>query len=257
MSAPAAHSFSFEPLFLVLAAAAVYGYVRLARTVERPSRIRAAIFGTGIVLIAASLNSPLETLAIHYLLLIHLLQNVMIADWAPPLLVLGLTPAMRAAVAARGGRPLALLTRPLVALPLWLAVWYGVHLPAFYDFALRHPWLLNLEHGALIFAGLVFWWPVFSREPQRLSTPALLAFLGAAYVGSAFLSLALIFSGRAFYGFYEAAPRLWGLSATKDQNLGGILMNAEQLVVFFAALSYFLLKLLSEEEEAQRALEGP
>ena len=256
MNASAAYSFSFEPIFLVLAAAAVYGYVGLARTVERPSRIRVAIFGAGILLIAASLNSPLETLAVHYLLVIHLLQNVMIADWAPPLLVLGLTPAMRAAVAARGGRPLAFLTRPLVALPLWLAVWYGVHLPAFYDFALRHPWLLNLEHGALVFAGLVFWWPVFSREPQRLSTPVHLAYLGAAYVGSAFLSLALIFSGRAFYGFYEDAPRLWGLSAAKDQNLGGILMNAEQMVVFFAALSYFLLKLLSEEEEAQRALEG-
>jgi cytochrome c oxidase assembly factor CtaG len=256
VSAPAAYSFSFEPLFLVLSATAVYGYVRLARTVERPSRIRVAIFAIAILLIAASLNSPLETLAIHYLLVIHLLQNVMIADWAPPLLVLGLTPAMRAAVAARGGRPLTLLTRPLVALPLWLAVWYGVHLPAFYDFALRHPWLLNLEHGALVFAGLVFWWPVFSREPQRLSTPANLAYLGAAYIGSAFLSLALIFSGRAFYGFYEAAPRLWGLSPVKDQNLGGILMNAEQLIVFFAALSYFLLKLLSEEEDAQRALEG-
>ena len=256
MSAPASYSFSFEPLFLVLAAAAVYGYVRLARTVERPSRLRVALFGTGIVLVAVSLNSPLETIAIHYLLLIHLLQNVMIADWAPPLLVLGLTPAMRAAVAQRGGRPLVVLTRPRVALPLWLAVWYGVHLPAFYDYALRHPWLLNLEHGALIFAGLVFWWPVFSHLPQRLSTPWQLAYLGAAYVGSAFLSLALIFSGRAFYGFYEAAPRLWGLSPSKDQNLGGILMNAEQMLVFFAALTYFLLKLLSEEEEAQRALEG-
>ena len=187
MSAPASYSFSFEPIFLVLAAAAVYGYVRLARTVERPSRLRTALFGTGIVLIALSLNSPLETIAIHYLLLIHLLQNVMIADWAPPLLVLGLTPAMRAAVAARAGPPLARLTRPVVALPLWLAVWYGVHLPAFYDYALRHPWLLNVEHGALILAGLVFWWPVFSREPQRLSTPMQLAYLGAAYIGSAFL----------------------------------------------------------------------
>ena len=34
-------------------------------------------------------------------------------------------------------------------------------------------------------------------------------------------------------------------------------MNVEQLAVFFAALCYFLLRLLSEEEEAQRALEGP
>jgi putative membrane protein len=256
VNAPDPASFSFEPVFLLLAAAAAYGYVRLARTVERPSRWRATLFGLGVLLVAGSLNSPLETIAIHYLLVVHLLQNVMVADWAPPLLVLGLTPAMRAAVAARGGGWLARLTRPRVALPFWLVVWYGVHLPAFYDYALRHPWLLNVEHGLLLLAGLVFWWPVFSELPQRLSSALRLVYLGAAYVGSAFLSLALIFSASAFYGFYEAAPRLWGLSAEKDQNLGGILMNGEQMIVFFAALSYFLIRLLSEEEEAQRALEG-
>jgi cytochrome c oxidase assembly factor CtaG len=256
VSTPAATSFSFEPLFLVLCAAAVYAYVRMARTVERPGWWRATLFGTGIVLIALSLNSPLETIAIHYLLVVHLLQNVMVADWAPPLLILGLTPGMRDVVAARGGRALTFVTRPRFALPFWLLVWYGVHLPGFYDFALRHPLLLNVEHGLLILAGLVFWWPVFSLQPQELSTAVKLVYLGAAYVGSAFLSLALIFSASAFYGFYEEAPRLWGLSPEKDQNLGGILMNAEQMIVFFAALSYFLLRLLSEEEEAQRALEG-
>jgi putative membrane protein len=254
---PAAWSFTFEPAFLVIAAAAVYGYVRLAREVERPSRGRATLFGIGAALVAFSLNSPLETIAVHYLLVIHLLQNVMIADWAPPLLILGLTPAMRARVARLGGRPLAAVTRPRVTLPFWLVVWYGVHLPPFYDWALRHGWPLNLEHGLLILAGLVFWWPVFAAEPHRVSTPIKLAYLGAAYIGSAFLSLAYIFSARAFYTFYEHAPRLWGLSATKDQNLGGILMNVEQLIVFFAALSFYLLRLLSEEDETQRALERP
>ena len=68
VSTPASTSFSFEPLFLVLAAAAVYGYVRLARTVERPSGWRATLFGLGVALVAVSLNSPLETIAIHYLL---------------------------------------------------------------------------------------------------------------------------------------------------------------------------------------------
>jgi putative membrane protein len=252
---PASTSFSFEWIFLLLCAAAVYGYVRLARA-ERPPRGRAVLFALGIALVALPLNSPLETIAVHYLLVIHLLQNVMIADWAPPLLVLGLTPAMRARVARAGGRPLELVTRPTLALPFWLVVWYGVHLPPFYDWALRTGWPLNLEHGLLILAGLVFWWPVFAEEPQRLGTPIRLAYLGIAFIGSAFLSLAYIFSARAFYAFYEHAPRLWGLSAAKDQNLGGILMNGEQLIVFFAALSYFLLKLLSEEDEAQRALES-
>lgn len=255
MNAPASTSFSFEWIFLVLSAAAVYGYARLART-EHPPRGRVILFALGILLVAVPLNSPLETIAIHYLLLVHLLQNVMVADWAPPLLVLGLTPAMRAEVARRGGHALAWLTRPRFVLPFWLVVWYGVHLPVFYDYALRHPWLLNVEHALLLGAGLLFWWPVFSELPQHLSSAVRLIYLGAAYVGSAFLSLALIFSASAFYGFYEAAPRLWGLSPEKDQNLGGILMNGEQMIVFFAALSYFLMRLLSEEEEAQRALEG-
>ena len=35
----------------------------------------------------------------------------------------------------------------------------------------------------------------------------------------------------------EPAERLWGISAAKDQNLGGILMTTEQALVFFAASS--------------------
>ncbi len=42
----------------------------------------------------------------------------------------------------------------------------------------------------------------------------------------------------------------------QDQNYGGIVMNAEQTVVFLGALTYFLLRLLDEEESAQRARES-
>jgi putative membrane protein len=255
MKAPDPYSFSFEPLFLVLCAAVVWAYVRAVRR-DGPGPWRAAVFGLAVLLVAAAVNSPLETLAIHYLLLAHLLQNVMIADWAPPLLVLGLTPSMRAAVARRAGRPLELLTRPVVALPVWLVIWVGVHLPVFYDFALRHPLTLNLEHALLIFAGLVFWWPVFSEEPQHLGHAPALAYLGIAFAASAFVSLAFIFSASAFYDFYADAPRVWGLSPAKDQNLAGILMNAEQMLIFFGAFVYHGLRLLNEEEETQRALEA-
>src|SRR5207245_5522275 len=75
-----------------------------------------------------------------------------------------------------------------------------------------------------------------------------LAYLGVAFVSSIFLGLAFIFSSTPFYDFYEHAPRLWGLSPAKDQNLGGILMNAEQTVVFLSALAYVTARLLNEEE---------
>jgi cytochrome c oxidase assembly factor CtaG len=202
------------------------------------------LFAAGLLLIAASLNSPLETIAAHYLLLVHLLQNALIADLAPPLVILGLTPAMRAAVTRAGGRPLDALTRPQVALPLWLLAWYGTHAAGFYDWALRSGWALNLEHAILIAAGFLFWWPLLSG---RLSTPVALAYLAVAFVGSSFLGLALIFSTTPFYDYYKHTPRLWGLSPSRDQNLGGILMNAEQTLVFLTAIAYYLWRLLEEE----------
>ena len=248
-------AFSWEPLFLALALLAGFAYVRAARE-ERPSQARIAVFALGLVLIVAALCSPLETIARRYLLLFHLLGNVMIADWAPPLLIIGLTPHMRALVARRGGSLLARAARPWIALPSWLAVWYLVHLPVFYDYALRHTWALNVEHALLILAGLLFWWPLLGDASTALSTPSALAYLGVAFVASSFLGLAFIFSSTPFYDFYEHAPRLWGLSAAKDQNLGGILMNAEQTVVFLSALAYFLVRLLNEEEQAEAVRAG-
>ena len=119
-----------------------------------------------MLLIVLALNSPLETIAVDYLVLFHLLQNVIISDWAPPLLILGLTPTMRSAIAARGGRPFAFVTRPAVALPIWLVGWYAVHLGGVYDAAVREPLLLNLEHVFMIGIGLLFWWPVLSDAPR-------------------------------------------------------------------------------------------
>jgi len=237
------YDFSWEPVFLGAPAVAAGGYAWAARR-DRPSRARIAAFAGGLLLIAASLNSPLETIAAHYLLLMHLLQNALIADLAPPLVILGLTPAMRDAVTRAGGQPLAALTRPQVALPLWLLAWYGTHAAGFYDWALRTGWALNVEHAILIVAGFLFWWPLLSG---RLATPVALAYLAVAFVGSSFLGLALIFSSTPFYSFYKHTPRLWGLSPSRDQNLGGILMNAEQTLVFLTAIAYFLWRLLDEE----------
>ena len=248
MTAPAASSFSFEPLFIALAIAAGVLYWRAARS-DRPGW-RAVPFGLGLLVVVGALNSPLETIAAHYLLLIHLLQNVMIADWAPPLLLLGLTPRMRASIARLGGPAFAWATRPKIALPVWLVGWYAIHFAVFYDFALRNPWALNIEHLILVAIGLLFWWPVLAEHPHEIGVPVKIGYLGAAFVGSVFLGLGLTFSESPFYDFYAEAPRLWGLSPAKDQNFGGILMNAEQAAVFLTAILYFVLRLIPEEEHS-------
>jgi len=234
-----ATSFTFEYVFLGLAAAAAAVYVWAERN-DRPATWRAGVYALGLVLIAASLNSPLETIAAKRLLLVHLLQNALIADVAPLLLLLGLTPAMRAWLDAHGARRI----RARYAILAWLAAWYGTHIAGFYDWALRAGWALQIEHALLIAGGLLFWWPLVSG---RLSPPPALAYLGAGFVASSFLGLALIFSSRPLYSFYEHTPRLWGLSPARDQNLGGIVMNGEQTLVFLVAIGWYVWRLLEEE----------
>ena len=234
-----AYRFSWEPAFLVLAGVAAVLYVWAARR-DRPSGRRAAVFVLGLVIVAASLNSPLETIASKRLLLIHLLQNALIADLAPPLILLGLTPKMRASLDELGLHKL----RARYALPAWLVAWYGTHIAGFYDWALREGWALNVEHAVLILGGLLFWWPLISG---RLSAPPALAYLGAGFVASSFLGLAFIFASRPVYPFYKEAPRLWGLSPVRDQNLGGILMNSEQTLIFLVAIGWYISQLLKDD----------
>ena len=119
------------------------------------SRARLAVGALGVLLVFAAFATQLEPLANHTFLWAHLLQNVVLAEWAPALLLLAVPPRLATRAA---GFP---LFRPLVALPLWLAVYYTWHLPWIYDTALRHPHsLLHVEHLTYLAAGVCIWWPV-------------------------------------------------------------------------------------------------
>jgi cytochrome c oxidase assembly factor CtaG len=122
-----------------------------------------------------------------------------------------------------------------------------------YDTAVRSEVLLNLEHAVLIVVGLMFWWPVLCDTPRSLATLGRIGYVLAAFVFSAFLGLALTFSPP-LYSYYEARPRLWGITAEQDQNLGGILMSTEQAIVIFSAVVWLLVRLLREEEAAEERL---
>jgi cytochrome c oxidase assembly factor CtaG len=220
-----------------------YAYV-LSR--NPPSRPRIVSFLAGVGLILAVFVTPLENLALHYLLTAHLLQNVVLAEWSPALVVLGLPPV--AVAAARRWGAVRTLTHPLVALPLWLVTYYAWHIPAAYDTALRHPGtLLHLEHLCYFATGLLVWWPVLT---ERLDPGPAAAYVFTAFVLASPLGLLLALIPNAVYDFYEQAPRLWGLSPLEDQQLAGLTMAAEEAVVFFGAFAVYFLRFMRREQSA-------
>ena len=195
--------------------------------------------------------TPLDTLARDYLVWAHLVQNVVLAEWAPLLLVLGVPPA----VAVRVRRPGlgATLTRPVVALPLWLATYVVWHVPPLYDAALRHPGsLLVVEHATYVVSGFLFWWCVWHDVPHRLPSGGRAAYVFAAFVLSAPLGLVLALVPEPLYDFYATAPeRVWDLSRLEDQQVGGMTMAAEQSIVFFAVFAFWFFRFLAEQERIE------
>ena len=174
---PYAWSWNPEGLVVLLLAA---GYVTALR--RYPTLWwRPACFGVAMVLLLAVSVSPLHMLAMQYLLTVHLFQNVVLAEWVPLLVVLGLPPALAAALARPSA--LRLLTHPALALPVWLANYMIWHLPWVYDTALEHPSsLLHLEHALYFLTGLALWWSVVQDAPHELRAGTRAAVVFGAFV---------------------------------------------------------------------------
>ena len=207
---------------------------------------RRACFVAGLLLIAAALLSPIEHVALDAMVSFHLLQNVMLADWAPPLLVLGLTAPMTAALERR--RWLRAATHPAVALPYWLAVWYVVHIPAVYGYGLDHRWALGIEHLLFVTAGLVFWYPLLI--PGHMRPEARLVYVSAAFFLAAPVALLIALAGHTIYPYYDSTPHLFGWSPHLDQQIGGILMAVEQSILLFVMFAISFVALLAAEDAA-------
>jgi cytochrome c oxidase assembly factor CtaG len=242
---PSAWSWSPEALLGVVLAVAYLASTRSGA----PSGWRVASFLSGCVLLVLVFVTPLDTLAREYLVWAHLLQNVVLAEWAPLLLVLGVPPLLAGRLARV--RVVGVLTTPYVALPVWLGTYIAWHVPVAYDAALRHDGtLLVLEHLTYLASGLLLWWCVWQDEPHRLPSAGRAGYAFAAFVLSGPLGLVLALVPEPIYDFYAGAPeRVWGLSRLDDQQLGGMTMAGEQSLVLFAVFLFWLLRFLAEQEQ--------
>jgi putative copper resistance protein D len=253
---------AWDPAPLVLAAAtlALVLFARAFVTLRRRGRRdhagwdRTVLFVAGVALATLPLVSPLDAIADDDLVSAHMLQHVLLADAAPPLILLGLrgpllfffVPAfiLRPAAHSRTVRSvLAFALRPLVALAIWVAAVAAWHVPAAYDFALTHPFVHDLEHASFLVAGLLVWAQLIDPARRRaLSLTGLLAFAGALFILGQVLSNVLLLAPRPLYAAYAAHPSgLLGLTPLADQQAAGLVMMGEQLVTLGTCVLLLLL----------------
>jgi putative membrane protein len=251
----------------VVAAWAYARGVRAARLRAPRARVaalwRACCYACAWIALLVALVSPVDALSAA-LFSAHMLQHLLLLMVAAPLFVLGdpMTATLwalplhgrraagawwrRATWLRRGWR---LLSAPLVAWTLHVAVLWTWHYPPFYDHALRAEPVHVLEHATFFLTALLFWWPVLRPHGRRLRDGLTVAYLFAAALQGTLLGAALTLAGRPLFTAHFGTTRPWGLTPLEDQQLAGLLMWVPAGFVYLAALVPPAVRALREPED--------
>jgi cytochrome c oxidase assembly factor CtaG len=279
MSHPGWTSWSLDPAFLGALALAAWAYATAYRRARRlapnpPGAGHWLPYAGGLAALLVALASPLDAIGDDYLISAHMLQHVLLGDLAPALIVLGLRAPVLPLGLPRGGlrwiapggklgRFIHVATRPWVALPVWaIATWVWA-VPAVFDTAAAHPALHAFEHATLFYAGLAVWWLIVDPLPSdRLKPhPVRLAYLGFTRLVSAAVCLPLTWLATALYPRYADAPRVYGISPIRDQQLAGAAMCLLEFLIFGVAVAVVFIDMLGRDERmserADALLSGP
>jgi len=236
-----------------------FGHAWLARGAPDADRKHTVYFLAGLATLWVALETPIDTISDHYLDSVHMLQHVLLGFVAPPLLLLGLSPAMAGRLAKIPGA--GALTEPLSAQVIAAVVMVAWHLPPLYDATLRSEELHIVEHLMFIGAGVVLYWPMLEATSVharwRMSPGAKLVYMLLATLPQDGVALALIFSRVPFYEYYAHAPRLIeGFSALIDQTIAGaVLMILGKVTLGIAAVVVFF-RWFGAEHRADRGIES-
>lgn len=252
----------WQPTVIIgwLAVLGAYLYVigPLARRYHKPvNRGQAAAFLFGMAILFLALQSPLDYLSDHYLFSAHMLQHMLMIFAVAPLLLAG-TPGwfLRPLLRQRVTWPLArVLTRPLMSLLLFNGVFTLYHFPILYNASLASEPLHAVMHLVFLGTALLSWWPILSplADLPRLSHPMQLLYLGAQSVLCQPVGAIITLTPEPVYQPYATAPRIIGLSALEDQQLGGLLMWVGGVLLYFCFLTVVFFRWALQSE----AREGP
>jgi putative membrane protein len=185
------------------------------------ARRHIAFFASGVLILLVALVSPIDYIGEKYLFSIHMVQHILIAMVAPPLILLGVPGWMMRRVldSLRIGRLVRFATNPLIAFIAFNGALIAWHVPSLYQAALRDPIVHILEHIIFIATGFQSWYPVIDPAGQhaRFHPLAKIVYLFLFVVPSGILGAVFAFAQQPIYPFYVDAPRLWDLSVLEDQ----------------------------------------
>lgn len=236
---------------------------------------RLLAYWVGLLLIFLALMSPVEVLS-GQLFTAHMIQHLMIAMFAPPLLLApnplpilmwGLPLNMRRQIGhlllskrSRIRPILAQIGQPFVAWAAFFLFLWGWHDGNLYNLTLRSEWVHDLEHFTFFYSAMLLWWHITGAAPvfhKRFSYPVRIAFVIACVPANMIAGVVIALADAVIYTYYETIPfRTFNISVLDDQRLGGAIMWIPGSMMYVIAVIVLVTLWLNEQERDAKLRRG-
>ncbi len=214
-------------------------------------------FAAGLVVLWAASDWPLHDISEEYLYSAHMLQHLLLAFVAPPLFLLATPTWLARLVVGDGwfaGRVLRRLARPVVAGVLFNFVVLFTHWQNVVNTSVANAPVHYGVHVLVVFSALLMWLPVCGPVPElRMSLPGQMIYLFLMSIVPTVPAAWLTFAEGVVYSAYDTPARLWGLSATTDQQLAGLIMKLAGGTYLWGLIVVLFFRWASRHEAAERA----
>ncbi len=262
---------TFEPLPTLGLAVAIGWWWWAVRRVgrEHPAnpvpRRRSVAFGLGMAAIAVALISGIDRYD-TVLFSVHMVQHVLLALVAAPLLALSAPVTLILRLASPGtrrrwilpvlhSRMVRVLSFPVVAWVAFAGVMWVSHFSPLFDAALEDPLIHDLEHVLFLGSAMLYWWPAVALDPApwRMSHPVRAMYHFLQMPQNTFLAVVILSATSVLYPHYETLQRAWGPTPLEDQQMAaGIMWLAGDAVFLAAILAVLAGWMRREDRDADR-----
>jgi cytochrome c oxidase assembly factor CtaG len=218
---------------------------------------RQLCFGLGMIVVGGSLAGPVDVEA-DKLLWVHMIQHLMLADVASLLIVLGFTgPLLQPLLSFRAGRPLRVLTHPVVAISAFTINLYIWHIPFLYQAVLTDTPLHVLEHLLFLSTGIMLWMPLFGPlpKPQWFGKGAHVIYTVGIWAPAMVMANVFMWADTIFYPDYTKTAEAAGITAIADQSTSGAILMAECTFLALGIFAWVFLRWAKEDIEKQDLLD--
>ena len=218
---------------------------------SRPALLRqTTLFAIGCAFLLSALVWPLDAMG-ESLFTAHMAQHMVLMVAAAPLLVmaeplpfllLGLPDrARRALVAGWAGTSILpgtwrVLSGPIAATLIQLTVLYLWHAPGMFRAALEVDVVHWAMHASFLFSALLFWWSLLAAtRVGGANTAIAVGCILITFKFSGLLGFVFAITSQPIYEGVYTETAAWGLSASGDQQLAGVVMLLSGMPVYLGA----------------------